>query len=84
MHLSYVGNVEYMKENIAVLKIAYGQLNYDYIEEKVLYSGRDLIGELQYIHNYICVRVLKVFLTHLHCCFVAIIKDHHQLIDQQP
>ena len=34
-----------MRDNFVVLKLVYGSLTYDYIEEEVMYTGKDFIGE---------------------------------------
>ena len=34
-----------MRDNFVVLKLVYGSLTYDYIEEEVMYTGKDFIGK---------------------------------------
>ena len=40
-----LGEIEYMRDNIAVVKIMFAELNYDYMEEIVMYNGWDFIGK---------------------------------------
>ena len=35
-----------MRDNFVVLKLVYGSLTYDYIEEEVMYTGKDFIGKI--------------------------------------
>lgn len=46
MMLWIVAELEYMKENVVAIKIAYGQLTYEYMEENVRYTGKDLLGKI--------------------------------------
>ena len=37
-----------MKNNYAMIRIMFGEMTYEYIEETVTYSGYDLIGKCNY------------------------------------
>ena len=40
-----------MSENYAVMKIGFGSLSYEYIEEEVMYTGEDFLGK-QYTYAF--------------------------------
>ena len=43
--LNISGQVEVYQKNLVNLKIAFGQMNFEHIEETIRYSGIDFIGK---------------------------------------
>ena len=52
-----LGEIEYKRDNIAVVKIMFAELNYDYMEEIVMYNGWDFIGKHYLISKIFFVQV---------------------------